>query len=69
MQGLPLGGCRHLANACEVGKESFDILCPKKLRMGFAAKMMDVAEYPLAIGLLGAISIMMIAAVLRAPDP
>jgi hypothetical protein len=44
-----------------MGKKPFDILGAKQIRMGLAAKMIDVAEYPLAAGLLGAAP--------PAPDP
>ena len=61
VQRLPLGGSGHLAFGCEMGKKPLDILCPEHVRMGLAAEMMDIAEYPLTIGLLGAVSVMMIA--------
>jgi hypothetical protein len=61
VQGLLRGGGRHLALSCEVGEKPFHILCPKPVRMGLAAEVMDIAEYPLAIGLLGAVGVVVIA--------
>jgi len=50
----------NLAHGYEMGKKPFDIPGPEPARMGLAAEVMDIAEYPLAIGLLGAIRVMMI---------
>jgi hypothetical protein len=38
---------------------------PQKVWMGFAAKVMDAAKYPLATGLFGAIGVVMIAKYFR----
>jgi hypothetical protein len=61
VQGLPLGGGRHLALRCGVGEKPFHLLCPKPVRMGLAAEVMDRAQYPLAIGLLGTVGVVMLA--------
>jgi hypothetical protein len=61
VQGLPLGGGRHLALSGLVGGKPFHILCPKPVRMGLAAAVMDIGKYPLAIGLLGTVGVVVIA--------
>jgi hypothetical protein len=61
VQGLPLGGGRHLALSCEMGEKPFHSRCPKPVRMGLAAEVMDIAKYPLAIGLLGTVGVVVIA--------
>src|SRR4029453_16879388 len=61
VQGLPLGGGRHLALSGQVGGKPFHILCPKPVRMGLAAAVMDIGKYPLAIGLLGTVGVVVIA--------
>ena len=43
-----------------MGEEPFHILCPEPVRMGLAAEVMDIAKYPLAIGLLCAVGVVMI---------
>ena len=43
-----------------MGEKALHILCPEPVRMGLAAEVMDIAEYPLAIGLLGAVGVVMI---------
>jgi hypothetical protein len=57
VQGLPLGGGRHLALSGEVGEKPFHILGPTPVRMGLAAAVMEIAKYPLAIGLLGTVGV------------
>ena len=61
VQGLPLGGGRHLALSCEVGEKPFHILGPKPVWMGLAAEVMNIAKDPLAIGLLGTVGVVVIA--------
>jgi hypothetical protein len=61
VQGLPLGGGRHLALGGKVGEKALHILCPESARMGPAAEVMDIAKYPVAIGLLGAVGVVIIA--------
>ena len=61
VQGLPLGGGRHLALSCEVGEKPFHIFGPKPVWMGLAAEVMHIAKYPLAIGLLGTVAVVVIA--------
>ena len=61
VQGLPLGGGRHLALSGQVGEKPFHIRCPKPVRMGLAAEVMDIAQDPLAIGLLGTVGVVAIA--------
>jgi hypothetical protein len=67
VQGLRLGGGRHLALRCEVGEKPFHILYPKPVRMGLAAEVMDITKYPLAIGLLGTVGVVVIAEHLAHP--
>ena len=38
----------------------FSILCPKNLQMSLAAKMINIAKYPLTIGLLCAAGVVVI---------
>jgi hypothetical protein len=45
----------------EVGEKPFHLLCPQPIRMGLAAEVMEIARYPLAIGLLGAVGVVVIA--------
>ena len=61
VQGLPLGGGRHLALGGQVGEKALHILCPEPVRMGLAAEVMDIAQDPVAIGLLGAVGVVIIA--------
>jgi hypothetical protein len=43
-----------------MGEKLLHILCPKPLRMGFPAEIINIAKYPLAIGLLCAVGVVMI---------
>ncbi len=43
-----------------MGKKALNILGVEKVRMGFAAVMVDIAKDPLTIGLLGAVGIVVI---------
>ena len=61
VQGLPLGGGRHLALGGQVGEKALHLLCPEPVRMGLAAEVMDKAQYPVDIGLLGAVGVVIIA--------
>ena len=61
VQGLPLGGGRHLALSGEVGEKAFHLLGPEPVRMGLAAEVMDIAQDPVARGLLGAVGVVVIA--------
>jgi hypothetical protein len=61
VQGLPLGGGRHLARSGEVGEQPFHILYPKPVRMGLAADVMDRAQDPLTRDLVGTVGVVMIA--------
>jgi hypothetical protein len=57
VQGLPLGGGRHLALSGEVREKALHLRCPEPVRMGLAAEVMDIAPDPPAIGLLGTIGV------------
>ena len=60
IERLSLRRSRHLFFCSEMGKERLDIFCAEKPRMGLASEVMDIAKNPLTIGLLCAISIMVI---------
>ena len=40
-----------------MGEQPFHILCPEPVRMGLAADVMEIAQDPLAIGLLGTVGV------------
>ena len=61
VQGLPLGGGRHLALGGQVGEKALHLLGPEPVRMGLAAEVMDKAQDPVDIGLLGAVGVVIIA--------
>jgi zinc transporter ZupT len=44
-----------------VGETAIHLLGPEPVRRGLAAAVMEIAKYPVAIGLLGAVSIVIIA--------
>ena len=62
VQGLPRGGGRPLARSGEVGEQPFHLRCPKPVRLGLAADVLDRAQDPLAIGLLGPVGVVVRAA-------
>jgi hypothetical protein len=43
-----------------MGEKPLHILCTKPVRMGLSAEMINIAKYPLAIGLLCAVGVVMI---------
>ena len=66
MQDIPVEkhqgvqGCRWVeADTWPSGKleKPFHILCPEPLRIGLAAEVMEIAQYPVAIGLLGTVGV------------
>ena len=63
VQGLPRGGGRDLALGDQVGEQALLIHGPEPGQMGLAADVMEIAQDPRAIGLLG-----MIGVVIRAED-
>ena len=61
IQGLALRGRRYLPFYRQVGKKAFHIPDAKVPGMGLAAKEIDKTPYPLVVGLLSAVGIVMIA--------
>ena len=57
VQGLPLSGGRHLALGGQVGEKALHLRGPEPVRRGLAAEVMEIAKYPLAISLLGAVGV------------
>jgi hypothetical protein len=57
VQGLPLGGGRHLAFSGEVGEKALHLRGPEPVRMGLAAAVTDVAKNPEVLGLLSAVGV------------
>lgn len=60
IERLSLRRSRHLFFCSEMGKERFDIFCAEKPRMRFTAEVVDITKNPLTIGLLCAISVVVI---------
>jgi len=65
VQGLLLGGGRHLARGGTVGEQARHLHGPEPVRRGLAAAAMEIATYPVAISLRGAVGVVRRAAHLR----
>ena len=60
IQGLTLGGGGQLLLNRQMGQEGFNLLFTHFTGMGFAPVVPDIAHDPIAIGLFGAISVVVI---------
>jgi hypothetical protein len=60
VQSLSLGGGRYLASSGEMGKKPLYIFGAKPIWMGLATEVTDIAQYPVAIGLLGTVGVVVI---------
>ena len=61
VQGLPLGGGRHLALGDQRGANALHLRGPESVGRGLAAVVMERATYPVAIGLLGTVGVVRLA--------
>jgi hypothetical protein len=69
VQGRPLGGGRPLALGGQGGDNALHLLGPEPVRVGLAAEVPAIAQDPGAIGLLGAVGVVIRAEQPRAPGP
>jgi hypothetical protein len=60
VQGLPLGRGRYLLSHSKIGKKTFNVIAPQIFWVGLATEEMNEPNYPLAVGLLGTVGVMMI---------